>query len=106
MVYAIPLKTIELERVAIIGGIFMIVTRIPLKSPSKMPKAKTRTRVIGHGIPKVTRKIVSKTLVRLMLAATERSIPPETITMVIPSATTANGADCLKIFVMLVSVRK
>jgi len=37
------------------------------------------------------------TLVRLILDATDRSIPPDMMTIVIPRATIARGADCLKI---------
>ncbi len=78
---------------------------VPLSAPNAAPTAMPTRMAMGAGIASRISNAAT-TAARLMRDPTERSMPPETISRVMPQATIASTLDCRRTFLRLPTVRK
>src|SRR5271165_1160973 len=100
-----PRTAVIMPNVAMKGGTRPSWISTPLRTPSDAPAARA-TRMEGMmGTPWVM-STATRTLLNPTIEPTERSMPAEMMTMVIPMATTPMIATCRTRFERLLSVRK
>ena len=85
---ATPRTTSMVPRVTMNGTTLSRVTSAPLSAPQPTPAAMPASAASTGGAP-ARRTAAITTVASAMIAPTERSMPPDTITMVMPSAATA-----------------
>ena len=97
---AIPI----IPNVAINGGTFSLVIKIPFANPRIAPKPRV-TRIVRKRFPVAAKTIPPTTAEQANTEPTERSIPPEIITKVSPTAIIPMTAVCSVISKIFVTVK-
>ncbi len=98
---ATPRMIVIVPRVTMNGGIFPYATLAPLKHPTNAPI--TAERMIGtiNGYSPGCAKVAAITPVSATIDPTDRSIPPDTMTNIIPMARIPLMEACLRMFTRL-----
>ena len=102
---AMPWMKIIMPNVTTNGCDGLQAASVPLTAPIPTPTAMPASTASGIGMPSRMSNAAT-TAVRLISDPTDRSIPPDTISMVMPQATIASTLDCSNTLRRLPTVRK
>ncbi|MNF75848.1 hypothetical protein D3C84_579340 [compost metagenome] len=88
-------------RVMMKAGIFRVSMSQPIRAPKPAPSTSTRGMASSGLTPRSPMSLASSTPVKAMTAPTERSMPPERMTKVMPTATMPRKALSVSMLQMM-----